>query len=147
MPAHGPIHLPLEEEDKNANDDSIATTTGVAFEVLRTAAIASALGLQVYSAVVAKRYLNDGKVERVLPDRTEIKLWGTLGAWQAQAGCGGCMVRRSTEVCSGQRACLTQITRLLRCPQAYTWRLCANVQLSGEQYKPCSTDCSSVCSR
>jgi hypothetical protein len=94
MPAHGPIHLPTDDEDKNVDHEPIVTTTGVAFEVIRTVAIASALGLQVYSTVLAKRHTNLANEGSALPDRTDIKLWVALGSWQAQAVYATCLVSR-----------------------------------------------------
>jgi hypothetical protein len=66
------------------------TTSGIAFEVLRTVAIASALGLQVYSTVFAKHHTSFG--DGSLPDRADIRLWFALGTWQAQATYAACMV-------------------------------------------------------
>lgn len=100
MPAHGPIHLPIEEEEEDIVCSPKVTASLIAFEVVRTAAIAAALGLQVYSATYAKRHPDFRGAEGMVPDRMDIKLWLALGTWQAQAGCAACMVSLDSHICA-----------------------------------------------
>lgn len=72
MPAHGPIHLPTEEYDQHVDRAPKVTTSGVTLEVLRTVSIASALGLQVYSTVIAKQ--STSFRDETLPRRADITL-------------------------------------------------------------------------
>lgn len=91
MPAHGPIHLPVEDGDANNVTSPKVTTRGIVYEVLRTVSTTSAFGLQVYSALCAKRFAgshDDGK----LPHRFDVMLWSALGSWQAQGVYAACFV-------------------------------------------------------
>jgi hypothetical protein len=88
MPAHGPIHLPVEEEDATSVSVPIVTTRGVAFEVLRTVSTASAFGLQVYSALCAKKFAKSHNG----PHRFDVTLWSVIGTWQAQVAYAACLV-------------------------------------------------------
>ena len=91
MPAHGPIHLPLDEEDSTDVTRPKVTASGVVYEVVRTVSTASAFGLQVYSTIYAKKSAgsyHDGE----LPHRFDVILWSALGTWQAQATYAACLV-------------------------------------------------------
>lgn len=91
MPAHGPIHLPLDEEDSTDVTRPKVTARGVVYEVVRTISIASAFGLQVYSALYAKSSAGS-KHDGELPHRVDVILWSALGTWQVQATYAACLV-------------------------------------------------------
>jgi hypothetical protein len=135
MPAHGPIHLPVEEEDAINVSSPKVTTRGVAFEVLRTVSTASAFGLQVYSAICAKKFAKSHSGGR-LPHRFDVTLWKALGTWQAQVAYAACLVSLSPFPDLLMSALLILCLCRIRPPsfqQAYTSFSHADIQQGAKQ--------------